>query len=54
MLKRPDKKDKVTFKIHDVTTRLTNNYNTQIAQYLMKEKQLDYEIWSINRIYQVK
>ena len=27
---------KVNFKIYDVTTCLTNNYNTHIAQYLMK------------------
>ena len=30
-------KDKVNFKIHDLTTWLTNNCNTHIAQYLMKE-----------------
>ena len=34
--KRLDLKDKVNFKIHDVTTWLTNNYNTHIAQYLTK------------------
>ena len=28
--------DKVNFKIHDVTTRLTNNWNTHCAQYLKK------------------
>ena len=27
---------KVNFKIRDVTTRLTNNYNINIAQYLTK------------------
>ena len=27
---------KVNFKIHDVTTWLTNNYNTHISQYLTK------------------
>ena len=31
-----DQKDKVNFKIYDVTTWLTNNCNTQITQYLMK------------------
>ena len=34
--KRLDLKDKVNFKIHDVTTLSTNNYNTHIAQYLKK------------------
>ena len=29
-------KDKVDFKIHDVTTWLTNNYNNHIAQFLRK------------------
>ena len=28
-----DQKDKVNFKFYDVTTWLTNNYNTYIAQY---------------------
>ena len=28
------KKDKVNFKIHNVTTWFINNYNTRIAQYL--------------------
>ena len=27
---------KATFKMYDVTTWLTNNYNTHIAQYLTK------------------
>ena len=31
-----DYKDKVHFKIYDVATGLTNNYNTQIAPYLSK------------------
>ena len=30
------KKDKVNLKVHDVTSWLTNNYNTHIAQYLTK------------------
>ena len=34
--KRLDAKDKVNFKIYDITTLLTNNYNTRIAQYLKK------------------
>ena len=32
--KRFNSKNKVDFKIYDVTTWLTNNYNTHIAQYL--------------------
>ena len=37
MLKeRLDQKDKVNFKIHDITTWLTNNYNTYITLYLAK------------------
>ena len=31
-----DQKSKADFKIHDVTTWLTNNNNTYIAQYLTK------------------
>ena len=31
-------KNKINFKIFDVTTWLTNNYNTHIAQYLTKKK----------------
>ena len=34
--KRLDQKDKVNFKIYDVTTWLTNNCNTHIDQYLKK------------------
>ena len=34
--KRLDKKDKVKFKIYDVTAWLTNNFDTHIAQYLEK------------------
>ena len=40
--------DRINFKIDDVKTWLTNNYNTYIAQYLMKWKQPDHEIWSGN------
>ena len=32
-------RDKVKFKINDVTTWLTNNYNTHIIEYLIKLKQ---------------
>ena len=49
-----DLKDKVIFKIHDVTPWLPNNCNTHIAQYLTKQRQPDNETWSINRIYQGK
>ena len=35
--KRLDQKEKVNFKIYDVTVRLTNNCNTHIAQYLEKK-----------------
>ena len=34
--KRFDLKDKVNFKIYDVTTWFTNNYNKHIAQYHTK------------------
>ena len=34
--KRLDQKDKVNLKIYDVTTWLTKNSNTHIAQYLTK------------------
>ena len=34
--KRLDKKGKFNFKICDIATWLANNYNTHIAQYLMK------------------
>ena len=43
-------KDKVNFKIYDITTWETNNCNTHITQYLKKEKQSDNEIESANRI----
>ena len=41
---RLDSKDKVNFKVHDVTTCLTNNSNTPTAQYLTKERQPGNEI----------
>ena len=39
----------VNFKTYDVTTRLTNNYNTHFTQYFAKQNQPDNEIWSFNR-----
>ena len=48
--KRPDKKDKVNFKISDVTAWLTNNRDKYIAQYFEKQRQSDNEIWSVNRM----
>ena len=52
--KRLDWKDKVNFTFHDVTTWLTNNCNTHIAQNLEKQRQSDNEIWSVNRMYHEK
>ena len=43
-----DYKAKVNFKIYDVTTQVTNNYNRYNAQYLKKQRQPDNEIWSCN------
>ena len=45
-----DQRDKVNFKIYDVTTWLTNNDNTYLAEYLTKQRQSDIEIWSGSRI----
>ena len=42
--KQLDKKDKVNFKIYDVTGWQINNYKTHIAQYLKKERQSANEI----------
>ena len=42
--KRLDWKDKVNFKIYDVTAWLTDSYNTNIAQYLTNQRQLENEI----------
>ena len=39
--KRLDYKDKVNFKIYDVTAWLTNNYDSHIAQYLTNLRQQD-------------
>ena len=47
--KQLDYKDKVNFKFHDVTAWLTDNCNTNIAQYLKKWRQSDNEIWSVNK-----
>ena len=47
--KQLDKKAKVNFKIYDVTTWETYNFNAHISQYLMKLKQSDIETWSVNR-----
>ena len=47
MEKRLDKKAMDNFKIHDVIVWTANNYNTYIAQYLMKQKHPDNEIWSL-------
>ena len=40
-------KDKVNFKIYDVTAWLTKNYYTHIAQY-HELRQPNNEIWSVN------
>ena len=48
--KRRDYKDKVNFKTHDVTIWLTNNPNTYIVQYLMKERQPDNKVCLVSRI----
>ena len=52
--KRLDLKDKVNFKIHDLTIWFSNNCNTYIVQYLTKYWEPDNEIASINRIGQDK
>ena len=43
-----DKKDMVIFEIYDVKDWTTNNYNTNIAQYLKKLRQSGNEIGSVN------
>ena len=52
--KRLDLKDKVNFRIYDVIICLTNNCNTQIAQYLMKWRQSDNEMCSGDKILEEK
>ena len=47
---RLDYKDKVNFKIYDVTAWLTRYYNSHITKYIRKRKQPVNEIWSVNRI----
>ena len=47
--KRLEKKNKVNFKFYDVTTWLTNNFNTHITQYLKKQRESDNEIWAVDR-----
>ena len=42
--KRLDQKAEINFKIYDVVDWTTNNYNTNVAQYLMKWN------WPANRI----
>ena len=41
-------KDKINFKIYDVTNWITDNYNTHIVQYLKKYRQPEYETWSVH------
>ena len=48
--KRFDWKDKVNFKIYNVTAWLSSNFNAHIAQYLKKQKESDNETWSVNSI----
>ena len=43
------KKPKFTSKIYDTTDWTTNNNNTHVAQYLIKLKKPDNEIWSVNK-----
>ena len=48
--KQLDSKDQVNFNIYDVKTWETTNHNTHIAQYLKKQRESEYEIWSFNKI----
>ena len=48
--KQLDQKDKVNLRFYDVIAWLINNCNTHIAKYLVKQRQSDNEIWSVNRI----
>ena len=41
--KRIDQKDNINFKLYDVTTWFTHNFNTHTVQYLTKQKQSDNE-----------
>ena len=47
---RLNKKAKVNFKIYDITNWITNNYNKQVARYLIKKMELVNDIWSDKRI----
>ena len=53
-IKAYDYKDKFIFKIYNVATWETNNYNTPIAQYLKKWRQPDSWIWSFTGIFSWK
>ena len=48
--KRFDLKEKVNFKMYEVTTWETNNCNKLTAQYIKKYKQLENETCSVDRI----
>ena len=48
--KQLHKKAMVNFKIYDVTDWTARNYKAHIAQYLMKERQADNEMWSVNKM----
>ena len=45
-----DWKNKFNLKFYDVTTWLTNYFNTHVAQYLEEERHSGNEIWSVNRM----
>ena len=45
-----DQKDKINFKIYDITTWLANDCNIHFDQYLKKHRQSGSEIWSVNTI----
>ena len=47
--KRIDLRDKVNFKNY-ITTWETNNWNAHITQYVNKKRQLENEIWSVDRV----
>ena len=45
-----DEKAKVNFKIFDITSWETNNYNIHNAEYLKTQRESENEIWSVKRI----
>ena len=47
--KQLDQKDKDNFKIYDVATWGTNNCNTLVTKYFKNKRQIDNQIWSVNR-----